>query len=304
MAYRDTGPGYIEIDQRYSGAGILKALLYNFDFDDSHIRNLKKEHTGFLVSSALPLLRGDRGAIMLLGRASRIGANAYNMGLSRRRVDRVADFLAASGVSAQRIRRDAVGEENSVSTLADDPRDRSVEFVILPLAIPEPTPRRVPPPPAVARRFRLRLLGDIGLSGVPRRLPRGSLGAGAAAVAQIFEIEDTENGLSAFYGYSGIGIGAGFEGLFLSATDAGPWNEFTTSAPMNVGDFGGFSRFTTAGAGNATLNYLYMAGTPAGVDPVYLEINTGTTYGAGANSTIGPLQRIAGPMPTGERDSH
>lgn len=31
---------------------------------------------------------------------------------------------------------------------------------------------------------------------------------------------------------------------WLSGTDSGPWNGFTTSAPMNVGDFAGATRFT------------------------------------------------------------
>ena len=42
-----------------------------------------------------------------------------------------------------------------------------------------------------------------------------------------------------------------------------------------------------------------MMGTPPGVDAVYMMINTGTTYGVGATTTMGPLQRVAGPMPAG-----
>ena len=71
----------------------------------------------------------------------------------------------------------------------------------------------------------------------------------------------------------------------------------TTSAPMSVGDFGGPARFTTAGGGNYTVNWLHMLGTPKGVNSVYMMINTGTTYGGGATTTAGVLQRIAGPMP-------
>jgi hypothetical protein len=68
---------------------------------------------------------------------------------------------------------------------------------------------------------------------------------------------------------------------------------------MNVGNFGGLTRFTTAGGGNYTFNVLHMLGTPKGVHGVYIRINTGTTYGGGATTTLGPLQRIAGPMPAG-----
>jgi len=108
-----------------------------------------------------------------------------------------------------------------------------------------------------------------------------------------------EHKTSAFYGYSGLGMGVGVSLAWLSGTDAGPWNYFTTSASMSVGDFGGLARFTSAGGGNYTINYLNLLGTPPGVDAVYLKINTGTTYGGGATTTAGPLQRVAGPMPAG-----
>src|SRR5712691_696060 len=67
MALRATGPGLIEIDPRYRGAGILKALLYNFDFDDMNINTLKKEHTDFLRTRAVPLLERNSGRIWLEG---------------------------------------------------------------------------------------------------------------------------------------------------------------------------------------------------------------------------------------------
>ena len=303
MTYRRTGPGRFEIDPQYSGAGILKASLYNFDFDDMNVADLKLEHADFLRTRAIPLLAGNRGRIWLEGHASKIGTNDYNLRLSRRRVQRLVDFLTSNGVAGSQIQPDAVGEERSISRVEDDEHDRSVAFVILPRGHQDPPPQRViPAPPAVTSRFRLRLLGDVTLTGVPRfRPPRGRLGGGPAVDAMVFEIQDIEHHLSAFYGYSGIGIGAGFNAAWLSATDAGPWNEFTTSAPMNVGDFGGFTRFTTAGAGNYTVNWLNMTGTPPGVDSVYIMINTGTTYGGGATTTMGPLQRIAGPMPAGSQ---
>ncbi|PWT89902.1 MAG: hypothetical protein C5B55_10565 [Blastocatellia bacterium] len=301
MTFRRTGPGRFEIDSRYNGAGMLKASLYNFDFDDMNTTNLKLEHADFLRTRAVPLLTGNRGKIWLEGHASKIGTNDYNLRLSRRRVQRVVEFLTANGVTGSQIQPDAVGEERSTSRLSDDELDRSVAFLILPRAHRDPPPPRVvPSPPSVTARFRLRLLGEMTLTGIPKfRPPRGRFGGGPATDAMVFEIQDVEHRLSAFYGYSGLGIGVGFNAAWLSATDAGPWNEFTTSAPMNVGDFGGLTRFTTGGGGNYTVNWLHMMGTPHGVKSVYIMINTGTTYGGGATTTVGPLQRIAGPMPAG-----
>ena len=301
MTHRATGPGLLDIDPRYGGAGMLKALLYNFDFDDMHVTELKKEHADFLRSRALPLLAQKRGKVWMLGQASKIGGNEYNLTLSRRRVQRVVDFFTRGGVSADQIQPEAVGEEQSSSRLQDDPRDRSVGFLILPRAqVDMPPEKKPPPPPAVTTRFRLRLLAETTITGLPKFRPGGRIGGGPATDAMIFEIRDIDHGLSAFYGYSGLGIGAGFSAAWLSGTDSGPWNEFTTSAPMSVGDFGGFTRFTTVGGGNHTWNWLHMTGTPVGVDSVYIMINTGTTYGGGATSTVGPLQRIAGPMRGGK----
>ena len=303
MSYRATGPGLIEVDPSYGGAGMLKALLHNFDFDDMHINALKPEHAEFLRTRGVPLLAGNRGRIWLEGRASKVGTNDYNMRLSRQRVQRVVDFLNAAGILAAQIQPDAAGEEHSTSRLNDDELDRAVTFLILQRATHDPPPpRRIPAPPAVTTHFRLRLSGEITITGIPRlRPPTGRLGGGPAADAMIFEIEDTEHHITAFYGYSGLGLGVGFSAAWLSGTDTGPWNEFTTSAPMSVGDFGGFTRFTTGGGGNYTVNWLHMLGTPPGVDSVYMMINTGTTYGGGATTTAGPLQRIAGPMPSGSR---
>lgn len=298
MSHRATGPGLVEIDPRYGGGGMLKALLYNFDFDDMGVTALKMEHAEFLRNRAVPLLAANRGKIWLEGTASRIGADDYNLRLSRTRVQRVADFLASAGIARSQLQPDAVGESHANPKLLDDQRDRAVAFVVLPRAHNDPPPElKIPPPPATTRHFRLRLVGEVTISGVPKfRPPSEKLGRGAATDAMVFEIEDTEHHLSAFYGYSGLGLGVGFSAAWLSGTDCGPWNPFTTSAAMNVGDFGGLTRFTSAGAGNYTVNYLNMMGTPKGVDGVYMRINTGTTYGAGITTTLGPLQRIKGPM--------
>lgn len=123
MTFRATGPGLIEVNPAYSGAGVLRALLYNFDFDDVAVAELKREHAEFLRTRPFPLLAGNRGMILLLGQASQIGTNPYNLQLSRCRVQRVTDFLTGNGVAASQIRPDAVGEDQSTSRLRDDQRD-------------------------------------------------------------------------------------------------------------------------------------------------------------------------------------
>jgi len=50
-----------------------------------------------------------------VGHADRIGANAYNMGLSKRRAEAVQAYLVSKGVDAARIRIEAKGEDHAVT---------------------------------------------------------------------------------------------------------------------------------------------------------------------------------------------
>ena len=51
--YPATGPGKTEVDKtKYNRPGAIKALLYNFDFDDMASTTLKSEHANFLSTKA------------------------------------------------------------------------------------------------------------------------------------------------------------------------------------------------------------------------------------------------------------
>jgi OOP family OmpA-OmpF porin len=51
----------------------------------------------------------------VVGHADRIGTNAYNMGLSKRRAEAVQAYLAGKGIEAGRMRADAKGEDEAVT---------------------------------------------------------------------------------------------------------------------------------------------------------------------------------------------
>ena len=300
--FRATGHGKVEVDPGYSSPGIIKALLYNFDFDDMHSTALKAEHTKFLSERVVPLLKNDRGHIWMQGSASRIGAARYNKTLSEARVNRVAAFLSANGVTRSQMQLDAVGAGQTAGHALDDERDRGVAFVVLPKAKNDPPPPPpVPPSPTVSRWFRLAMLA--GLSGAMAlrftkflKVPR--IGAGVAADVLFFQIWDTTNNLACIYAYVGGGIGVGLKLLpSHSATTHGPWNPFSTSAEISSSQFGGPARFTTAGIGSKSVNWINLIGTPPGVDGVYMMVDTGTTIGAGASSTIGDFILLEGPDP-------
>jgi hypothetical protein len=297
--FKATGKGKIDVLADTPSAGVLIALLYNFDFDDFYMRQwrpLKTEHTKFLLEKALPLLENDRGAVWLQGSASRIGTNPWNMETSMVRASRIQQLLANSGVNHDQIQPDAIGEEGAVNHALDDERDRSVKMWVFPkFKYDPPPPRRVPPKPLISTKFKIAMLTGLSASHAAKHAKwlKMKFGAGFAIDVNFFIVWDTKNNLSCMYVYVGLGIGLGLA-LPIGATTPGPWNEFETDAPMSVWQFGRWARFTTAGAGSKSVNYIHIE-TPKGVSNVYETINTGTTMGAVMSSTVGDFIRIEGP---------
>jgi hypothetical protein len=274
-----TGPGKIDVDSKYSGPGMIRASLYNFDIDGDSI---KHEHRLFLQSKVVPLLQDDRGHIWMQGSASRTGTNAHNMGLSKRRVHNIAMILRTGGILDRQIQLDAIGEEQAQAHQMEDETDRAVALVVIPVAKESPRPpQKIPPPPPVSTEFKIRLLGNLTASAGPVQVEDS-----------FFQIADTKNSLTSFYIYSAGGVGKGLiKGVNLSATMKGPWNDFTTNSAIRVSQFDGAARFTTAGAGPWTSNHLNMMGLPKGVStvPRVLELTTGFTIGIGASTSVGKM---------------
>jgi hypothetical protein len=293
--FRATGPGKYAVIAE--GVGTIEALLYNFDFDDFadlKYRDLKVEHTNFLAEKVVPLLDKDRGNIWMEGSASKIGAAAWNMELSQTRVGRVATFLSKQGIDSEQMQLQAVGETKAQSHADDDARDRSVKLWVLPklpVIPPRPLPRHVPPKPShISRRFKISMVAALSASqalnaGKFLKVPR--IGGGIAVDGIFFAIWDTDNNIAMLYFYFGIGLGAGFKMMpSVSATDYGPWTPFVTEKPMACWQFGPDARFTTAGAGPYSVNWITME-TPPGINDINsLPISTGTTLGAGMSFSI------------------
>jgi hypothetical protein len=136
----------------------------------------------------------------------------------------------------------------------------------------------VPTAPPTNTAFRIRVLAEL------------NGGAGGAVVQQIYiQIWDVSHSLTCFYQYTGGGGGASV--LPIGGTLSGPWNDFHTTGPVSVVDFGGPARFTTGGAGPWTLNYLNMMGMPPGTatSPNPLSLSTGFTMGLGVSTTVGGM---------------
>jgi hypothetical protein len=203
------------------------------------------------------------------------------MALSRRRAENVARYLESRGIQSRQLQIDAVGEGFATTHPAENADDRAVAILAARLfeLPPQPAPR--PPTPTTtptATSFRLRMIGGIGA------------GARVVAVDRLyFEIWDPAHKLSSIYEYTGGGVGVSVRSV--SATMKGPWNEFRTTGPVAVDEFHGATRFTTAGAGSYTLNYLNMMQMPRGTatNPNPLSISTGFTVGVGGSTTVGGM---------------
>ena len=301
--FRATGPGKIESHAELLEAGVLKAFLYNFDFDDfadRKFRGLKLEHQNFLKEKVVPLLENKKGNIWMQGSASQIGSDSWNMELSRYRVITVANFLGSLDIFADQIQTDAIGEEHAKLHAQDDERDRSVMLWVYPrFHFDPPPPRKLPPKPLVSKHFKIAMVTGLSISHALQiaKLFKVKIGAGIGIDGIVFLIWDTNNNIACFYVYIGLGLSVGLSALpKVSVTTHGPWTSFTTEKPMHCWQFGRWARFTSAGAGSHTVNWITME-TPKGIDNVEsLAIETGTTWGAAASTTIGDIIRATQPM--------
>ncbi len=276
MSHAPTGPGRITISSNAPLGGV-RAVLSNYDVD---VDALKTEHIAFLDGSVVPIVTGSHSRIWLQGQASHTGTASHNLELSHRRALRVSEFLKTRGVLAERIQVDWVGD-SLAGPRGEQDGQRAVSLLAATLGtLPRPTP---PPQPAPASPtntvFQIRLLG--ALSG----------GLGPVSLERLFfQIWDQRSAVTSFYLYSSAGFGKS-RGAAMSATLRGPWNQFTTTGPLGVEEFGGAARFTTGGVGPWTVNYLNMMGLPRGLatSPRSLKISTGFTVGLGMSSTVGEL---------------
>jgi hypothetical protein len=202
----------------YSGARPflgLKALMYNFDFDDATV---KKEHQDWLDEYVIPVVRKERLAqVFLNGTASRIGNADYNRQLSQRREEACKHYLISKGVSPARIAATFTGATLSHSVLPDDERDRAVSVVLqlvptlptllVPVSPPQrysmPHPKYVPS--AVTSRSNrhawLRLAFGAGAGDPPPPPPPSIVPTGGG-----FSLEIPQGGSGTFQVINGVGL--------------------------------------------------------------------------------------------------
>lgn len=88
---------------------VSESHIVYFDYDSSEVKSVA-EITAYVSSL------NELKSISLSGHTDQFGANEYNMALSRKRVNAVAEALSAGGVNPHRILTDYSGETKPVKT--------------------------------------------------------------------------------------------------------------------------------------------------------------------------------------------
>lgn len=105
----------------------------SFDFDSARIRPAFRRSLDKLADV---LLKYNRTVVHIVGHTDSTGPADYNLELSRRRAEAVADYLASRGVPRTRLRTEGRGESEpraSNATAAGRQLNRRVEIYVKPI---------------------------------------------------------------------------------------------------------------------------------------------------------------------------
>lgn len=105
----------------------------SFDFDSASVKPL---FMPTLDKVADIVRQYDRTVVHVIGHTDSVGSDSYNLQLSQRRANNVADFLASRGVVPQRLRTEGRGERQPRASNADPQGrelNRRVELFIKPV---------------------------------------------------------------------------------------------------------------------------------------------------------------------------
>ena len=107
---------------------VSRGIFFDYDQDD-----LKPEVSQFILPEVITeMIKRPSLRILIEGHADEDGSEKYNLELSMRRAQAVADFLISAGVSANRIKIQALGKSAPVIRESDeDAKARNRRVVIL-----------------------------------------------------------------------------------------------------------------------------------------------------------------------------
>lgn len=103
-----------------------------FDTDSFAVRSSLRSDLGKVADH---LIRYPNSAVQVVGHTDNEGEAAYNLGLSQRRANAVADILQAGGVTYDRLQISGQGEEQPVAsnlTAEGRAQNRRVDIIVVP----------------------------------------------------------------------------------------------------------------------------------------------------------------------------
>ncbi len=277
----------------------IAARLCNFVTAKSF---LLQSHMDWLDQNVLPVIQSLVNPwVDLYGYASRTGNFEFNRQLSFQRCESVKSWVGNYSERTNFQIEWAKGEsESGPDESNNDGYWRAVEIYVF--GQPHPPAPDIPTPGPT--EFRIRVVGGATFSPflkeIPIPLPQGD--------GYFFQIVDTLNNRTAFFLFSGLGLG--LPGVPPgSMTEMGPFVRFTTTQPVHLESFAGAAQLfqdpginlgSMVSLGNYHLSIesenLLMIG--AGVRPSIIEIPSGWALGAGLGSaTPGRLHLVSDILP-------
>jgi outer membrane protein OmpA-like peptidoglycan-associated protein len=122
-------PGAV-VERVGEGIQVTFASGLLFDFDSDVVRAEARENLRNLAAS---LDKYPGSELLIVGHTDSVGTDGYNLGLSERRAEAAATYLAAQGVSRSRVAARGLGETEPVQpndTEAGRSKNRRVEVAI------------------------------------------------------------------------------------------------------------------------------------------------------------------------------
>lgn len=119
------------------GDNLRLIMPHNITFETDQF-NLKPSFTEVLDSVVLVLNKYPDTRLAVIGHTDSVGAASYNMELSRKRANSVAEFLLRRQVEPSRISTSGAGESQPVATNVNEAgraQNRRVELSIVPIQV-------------------------------------------------------------------------------------------------------------------------------------------------------------------------
>lgn len=123
-----TGVGVERVSQSQIKLVFPADLTFDFNRD-----TVKSQFVPTLRDTGAVLREYNQTTVDVIGHADSVGEDAYNLDLSQRRANNVANVLQSSGVASSRILRDGRGERDPIASNATDSgraQNRRVEVYI------------------------------------------------------------------------------------------------------------------------------------------------------------------------------